>query len=120
MTRKKYNWKQIYKEFLKTDMSPGAYARAHNLPSSCIYVQFKKLGYVPGTTEAKSEISFPAKQESIDLVPIQIIPSEDIEPKNSTSNNSITINICGATIRLEEGFNKALFKETVEVLKELC
>lgn len=120
MTHKKYNWKQIYKEFLKTDMSPGAYARAHGLPSSCIYAQFKKLGYISEATVTNTPDVTPDIQETIDLIPVQIIPSENKETKLIEPKSSITVTICGATIQLKEGFNKALFKDVVEVLKELC
>jgi hypothetical protein len=114
MSHKKYNWKQIYKDFLKTDMTPSAYARTHGLPSSCIYPQFKKLGYVPEETSTQS--SMVDTVEPVDIVPIQVIHSE---PKIKTAA-SISVTICGATIHLENGFDKRLFKETVEVLKELC
>ena len=97
-------------------MTPSAYARVHGLPSSCIYPQFKKLGYVSEETSTPALSSAVDGVEPVDIVPIQVIPT-DPKPKKAVS---ISVTICGATIHLENGFDKKLFKETVEALKELC
>lgn len=121
MSYTKYNWKNLYEEFLTTNLSPGAFAMEKGLPSSCAYAQFKKLGYKPDPIKSnnrkkKSEDDI----EEVNIVPVEIVPAKPVQKTLPQKAATISLSIGSATIHLEEGFNKALLKDTLEVLQEIC
>lgn len=121
MSTRKHNWKKLYEEFLTTNMSPSAFAKFKGIPESCTYLQFKKLGYVPDPQKHRNTKSKTSEAlEELTLLPVAVIPSEEMPAVKAADSPALSISIYDASIQLAEGFNKKLLKETLEVLKELC
>ena len=99
MSNAKYNWKNLYEEFLNTNLSPGAFAKEKGLPSSCAYAEFKKLGYKPDPLKSNNRKKKPADvTEEVNIVPVESVPVEPIQKILPQKVATISLSIGSATI----------------------
>ena len=134
---KTYDWNKIRKEFQSSSLCYTAFAKEKGIAKSTLYahvrdiVTFKNL-------QKEQILADENDDETVDFIPVEVIEAEAknaasdvtfiktsnkqeiVSQPSSVLQNSIEIKLKDFSIELNEGFNKALLKDALEVLAELC
>ena len=122
MEKKTYDWNAIYQDFLKSGLSRYGYCKERGLSSATLYKHFDRI-------EAElTGMENNGAETVVDFVPAEIIPDiqselmcdENDESETGQDNSSITLEIERMRISLSPGFDKALLRDVLEVVRELC
>ena len=97
MSKTKHDWPALYREFLQSDMNKNQFFETHHLPTNG-FARFAE--YEAMTTFAT----------------VSVLPSDPV----SETLPSITIRKGDWSIELEDGFNKQLLTDLLEVFRDAC
>lgn len=112
-----YDWKQIYKDFLKSKMSVYEYAVTHDIPKTTMFYGIQRMKKAD-----RQKIIDSSEIDTSSFVEVCIEePKQELVKDQSLGNNSpITLNYKDVIIEIDNGINKTLLKDILRMIKEVC
>ncbi len=113
---KKYDWNELYEEYLKSGHAKSTFAKEKGISSSLVYTTFQRI-------EAQLE------KEKLEnpFVPVSVIAdvncTEKIasdEGKGFSLSSEVELEFCGLTIKIKDGFSKETLHDILEVVGYKC
>lgn len=106
----KRDWTKLDKLYEKSNLSFHGFCSKYNIPKSTMRNHM---------TKKKANKTAPA-EELTEIVPVDIFPDVGKKEGFNADSGSIRLKINDVEIVLNEGFNKVLLKEVLDVLRPSC
>ncbi len=132
--KKKYNWAELRKEFMESDLTYSAFSNQKGFTKSTSYTHLKDLISVKKSTNYDNTTDAP-EVDNFDFLPVEILEAEakantpevtfiktaiPVHSNHQPDSSPIEIKIKGCSITLNAGFDKPTLMDALEVLTELC